>query len=82
MRTERDVEGSGFFAPRRPGGVVANEAKGPAASGAGRGDVQRGGRGLPEWRGVAAGALADGGMFVTKHCFWTGVPSIGVAGAW
>ena len=72
MRATRDVEGGGVPAARRPGGVqvdgIAGEGAG-AASRAGRGDVQRGRGGLPEWRGVAAGVVADGGVFLYPYVY-------------
>lgn len=74
MRAERDVEGGRVLAARRPGGVEVDGVAGiqvngtagagpGAASGAGCGYVQRGGGSLPEWRGVAAGAVTDGGVY-------------------
>lgn len=80
MRAERDVEGGRVLAARRPGGVEVDGVAGihvngtagagagaGAASGAGRGYVQRGGGGLPEWRGVAAGAVTDGGVYTSMR---------------
>lgn len=67
MRTEGHVEGSRVLAQGRPGGVAGGAG---AVPGRRRGDVQRGGCGLPERGGVAAGALADGGDVThAKPCF-------------